>query len=187
MKKQLVAAALLSALALPVCAQGFYVFADFERNKMEADVDGFSVSKTENGYGLGLGYDLTKTFAVEVAYRDLMSFTEGETWSDYESSSTFDITAFQVSLVATYPLNDAVSVFGRLGVGRIDVDFSFYENDWGNVERESDSESETKALVGIGARYAVTQRVGIRAEYSRFAKIEDLTFSSLSLAVDYHF
>lgn len=187
MKKQLFAATLLSALTLPVYAQGFYVFADFERNKAEADIGDVSISQTENGYGLGLGYTINSTFAAEFAYRDLMDISESETWSDYEYRASLDLTAFQASVVATYPLNEVVSVFGRLGVGKIDIDSSYYENDWGDVFRESESESKTKALFGIGARYAITEKVGVRAEYSRFAKIEDTTLSSLSLAVDYHF
>ncbi len=187
MKKQLFAATLLSALTLPVSAQGFYLFADVERNKAEVKFDSVSSSKTENGYGLGLGYTLTETFAVEVAYRDLMDMSESETWSDYEYRLKTEITVFQASLVANYPLNNAVSVFGRLGVGKIEVDSSYYENDWGSVYQDSESESKTKALFGVGARYALTEHVGIRAEYSRFAKIDELTFSSLSLAVDYHF
>jgi OOP family OmpA-OmpF porin len=187
MKKNLFAATLLSALAFPVCAQGLYVFADYERNKLEVDFEELAISKTENGYGLGLGYKFNQTFAVEIAYRDLMSLTQGESWSDYEYRLNMDITAVQASVVAHYPLSDAVDVFGRLGVGRIEVETSLYENDWGDVFRGSASESETKALFGIGARYAVTERVGIRAEYSRFAAFNDITLSSLSLAVDYHF
>ena len=187
MKKQLIAATLLSALTLPVCAQGFYVIADFERNKLEVDTEGFSVSHSDNGYGLGVGYTINPTFAVEFAYRDMMSMNDRESEEDYESKSSVDLTAIQASLVASYPLNDAVSVYGRLGVGKIDMDSSYYENNWGDVYRDSESDSKTKALFGIGGRYAVTEHIGIRAEYSQFAKIEEATFSALSLAVDYHF
>jgi OOP family OmpA-OmpF porin len=187
MRKQLFATMLLSALTLPVYAKGFYVFADFERNKAEADIGDFSISKTENGYGLGLGYVISNTFAVEVAYRDLMDISESGGGEDYEYSSSLDLTAFQASVVATYPLSETISLFGRLGIGKIDIDSSYYENDWGDVYRESESESKTKAVFGIGARYALSEKVGVRAEYSRFAKIDDTTLSSLSLAVDYHF
>jgi len=188
MKKQLFTTLLLSTLTLPVCAQGIYVFADFERNKVEHDVYDFSISQSNNGYGLGLGYTLTNHFALEVAYRDeLFSFDVVEISEDYEYRETTELSAIQASVVASYPLNDAVSVYGRLGVGKIEVDTSSYENDWGDITRESESESETKALFGIGGRYAITEQFGVRAEYSRFAEIEDTTISSLSLAVDYHF
>lgn len=187
MKKHLFTTLLLSTLALPVCAQGIYVFAGFERNKLEIDVGDFSATKSDNGYGIGLGYSLTNHFAIEVAYRDLLSIDGGETSEDYEYRFNSELSALQASLVASYPLNEAVSVYGRLGVGKIEVDTSSYENDWGDITRESESESKTKALFGIGGRYAVTEQFGVRAEYSRFAEIEDTTISSLSLAIDYHF
>lgn len=187
MKKHMLAAAMLSLSAMPVYAQGLYLFADIERNKAEADIGSVSISQTETGYGLGLGYSINKTFAVEFAYRDLMDMSESETAEDYEYRSSLDLTAFQVSLVGQYPLNEAVNIYGRLGVGKIEIDSSYYENDWGNVERESESDSKTRALVGIGAHYAITERLGVRAEYSRFAKIEGTTLSALSLAATYHF
>jgi|GEM_PF-2094513 len=187
MKKHLFTTLLLSSLTLPVYAQGIYVFADFERNKLEVDVEDFSASKSDNGYGIGLGYTLTNHFALEVAYRELFSIDGSETYDDYEYRFNSELSALQASLVASYPLNEAVSVYGRLGVGKIEVETSSYENAWGDITRESESESETKALFGIGGRYAITEQFGVRAEYSRFAEIEDTTISSLSLAVDYHF
>lgn len=187
MKKRLFTTIVLSTLTLPVCAQGVYIFADFERNKIEVDAVDASLDESDNGYGIGLGYTLTNYFALELAYRELMGIEEGVAYEDYTYTFNTDISALQASLLASYPLSDALSVYSRLGVGRIDVDSEIYENDWGDITRESDSESETKALFGIGGRYAITEQFGVRAEYSRFAEIEDTTISSLSLAVDYHF
>jgi OOP family OmpA-OmpF porin len=130
---------------------------------------------------------LNNYFAIELAYRELMGIEEGVEYEDYAYKFNSDISALQASIVASYPLNDAVSVYGRLGVGKIEVDTSSYENDWGDITRDSESESKTKALFGFGGRYAITEQFGVRAEYSRFAKIEDTTLSSFSLAVDYHF
>lgn len=187
MKKHLFTTLLLITLTLPVSAKGIYAFANFERSKIEVDASDTSIDKNDNGYGIGLGYTLTNHFAVEIAYRELMSIEQGATYSDYEYRINTDISALQASLVANYPLNNAVSVYGRFGVGNIDADSSVYVNDWGDITRESGSESKTRALFGVGGRYAITEQVGVRAEYSRFAKIEDTTLSSLSLALDYRF
>ena len=187
MKKHLFATLLLSTLTLPVCAQGIYVFADFERNKIEVDAVDASLDDSDNGYGIGLGYTLNNHFAIEVAYRDLLSIEESRVYEDYEYHTNTDISAIQASLVASYPLNGSVSVYGRLGVGRINADSRVYASTWFDSTGESESNSETKALFGIGGRYAITEQFGLRAEYSRFAEIEDTTISSLSLAVDYHF
>src|SRR6187402_1794902 len=132
MKKHLFTTILVSALTLPVCAQGIYVVADFERNKIEVDAVDASLDESDNGYGIGLGYT-------------------------YKFKS--DISALQASLLASYPLNDAVSIYGRLGVGRIEVDSEIYANDWGDITRDSESVSKTKALFGIGGRYAITEQL----------------------------
>lgn len=187
MKRQLVTMAFLSLFSLSASSQGLYVFGGLDRNKIEADAGNFNISSSDNGYALGAGYGFGDIYAVELGYRDIFSSSVDEIYEDYEYKESSDVSALQISLLAQYPLNEKVSVFGRLGVGRIDIDSSTYENSWGEISRESSSDSKTKALFGIGARYAITEKVGVRAEYSRFAKIEDTTLSSLSLAVDYHF
>lgn len=187
MKKQVLLLAFLFAFAVPSSAQGLYIFADVERNKIESDIEEFSMSKTENGYGLGLGYRVNNTLAIELAYRDMLSFNERDSYEDYEYRLDTDVTAIQISVLASYPLNEQVNIFGRLGVGRIDIDSTFYENSWGTTSREADNESATKALFGIGASYAFTENLAARLEYSRFAKIEEATLSALSVAFQYHF
>lgn len=187
MKKSLLVTALLSSLALPAAAQNLYVFADVERNKIEADAGRFSISNSENGFGLGVGYAFNNTFAIEVAYRDLMNISDRESFEDYEYSSDLDITAFQLSVLGNYALNEQVAVFGRLGVARIEFDIEEYENDWGDTYTDSSSESKTRALIGVGASYAFNENLGARVEYNRFADIEDITLSSLSIGLTYSF
>lgn len=64
---------------------------------------------------------------------------------------------------------------------------AWVSHSWGTTSRETDNESETKALFGIGAGYAFTENLAARLEYSRFAKIEEATLSALSVAFQYHF
>lgn len=187
MKKPMCVLALLSAFTLPAAAQDFYVFAGAERNKIESEVDDLSISKNENGYGIGVGYRFNSTFAVELAYRDMLSISDGATYEDYEYLFDTDVRAYQASVVANYPLNNQMQIFGRLGVGRLDIDSSVYQNSWGEVTREQTSESETKALFGVGVGYSFTDNLGARLEYSRFAKIDDVTLSSVSIGLQYQF
>jgi OOP family OmpA-OmpF porin len=185
MKKQMCIVTLLSAFTLPAAAQGLYVFADAERNKIESEVDDLSVSKSENGYGVGIGYRLNSTYAIELAYRDMLSLSEGGTYEDYGYRYDTDVSAYQASVIANYPLNNQVNIFGRLGIGRLDIDSSLYQNAWGDLTREQSNESETKALFGIGMGYSFTDHFGVRLEYSRFAKVEDVTLSSVSIGLIY--
>lgn len=187
MKKQLLMTALLGAMTLPAWAEGIYIFGDIERNKLEAKFEGMSDSETKTGFGFGLGYQFNPNFGVELAYRDLLSLSDSYSEPGYSASIKTDLSALQVSVLGSYPLTDVFSLYGRLGVGKVDLDVSAYENDGGIVSRASGSESKTKAMFGLGARWAVAESVGLRAEYSRYAKIEDLTLSTLSVGIDYHF
>src|SRR5688572_21267466 len=128
MKKQLFAAALCSTLSLPSFAVGAYVFGGLERNKAEADIEGFTISETDNGYDFGIGYQINNTLAVEFAYRDMLSISNSEDYEDFESRGKVDTSVLQLSMLASYPLNEKVNVYGRLGVGRIEIDSEYRES-----------------------------------------------------------
>ena len=187
MKKQIFAVVLCSSFSIPSFADGAYVFGGFERNKAEADLEELTISETDNGYGLGLGYQINNTLAVEFAYRDVLSLSSGETYEDFEYRNNIDTTALQISMLANYPLNEKVKVYGRLGVGRIEIDSEYRESGWGETYSERSSESKNKAVFGVGGSYAFTEKLGVRLEYNQFAKIEETTLSSLSLALTYNF
>jgi opacity protein-like surface antigen len=105
---------------------------------------------------------------------------------EYYASST-DLTSLQLSALGKLPVNDAMFVFGRLGVARLSLDESeTFKSPQGNTY-ESSSESKTKALIGLGAGYNVSQALAVRAEYLRHAKVGEVTFSSLSLGATYSF
>ena len=156
MKKQLLAATVLSAMTLPALASNLYVVADLGQVKYEVD----SFSESDTGFTLGGGYKFNDTFAVEVAYRNLGEINESE-YEDlgdgdyYEGSFSNEFSALQVSLVAGFPVSETVNLYGRLGYADIDLDFSFSE-----IEVIGDSEStfsgsgtlsRNKVLFGVGA------------------------------------
>ncbi len=73
------------------------------------------------------------------------------------------------------PVATDLSLFGRLGINNIKIKAS------SNAARASDN--ETKALFGIGARYAVSPQVGLRVEYQKPAS----DFSVISAGIDIRF
>lgn len=192
MKKQLLLACVLGAFTLPAMAEGFYVLGDVGRGKMEVDAgNDYTVSKTSTTYSLGAGFDINKFFAVELAYRDLGSvsdsgsYTEGAIQYNYRDKTS--ATALQASIVGSLPISDEFSLYGRVGVGKIDVDYDSVETSSTGTWRDSDSESKTKALLGIGASYKITPDVSLRAEYNQFAKWDDTKLSGLTVGATYHF
>lgn len=192
MKKQILLVSVLSALALPVMADGFYLFGDVGQGKLESDLGDDTVyKKNSTAYALGAGYEANKFVAVEVAYRDLGSISEtySETFggTTYTGSDKLDYTVFQASVIGKLPVSDVVNVYGRLGVGRISFDWTETYSGGSYHDSDSSTETKTKALLGLGASYNITPDIALRAEYSQFAKWDDIKLSSLTVGVTYSF
>lgn len=150
--KKIAFAVLLSALAAPAFAEGMYAGV----NLGQSDADGFSA----NSFSILGGYTIDKTLAAEVAYVDL------------GSDSSVDVSALSVSAVGSYPINDQVSVLGRLGIASTKVEVS--------VPGFSGSESKTALTYGIGGQYNVSSTVGVRVGYDIY-KAEGDDVSNLSI------
>ena len=180
MKKQFSLLAIAAVLAAPAFADNFYVGGDVGSSKIEADAgNGFNASKTDTTYSVFGGYQFHPNFAAEVAYRDL-----GKVESQFGNSfDRIKAHAIQASLVGSYALNNEVSVFGRLGVASIKGE---EEGRFGN-STFSGSETKTKALFGVGARYAVTKEFGIRGEYNQYGKLDGVKLSTWTIGGDYRF
>jgi len=157
------AAALLAASSAAFAAQPntFYAGADVGKTRV-SDWD-----ERETSYGVFAGYNFHQNFAVEAGYRRL-----GE-----EKNYGYKITGDQaaLSVIGSLPVAEQVSVYGRLGVNRLE----------GKVSSGgfSVSDSTTKALVGVGASYAFTPAVSGRVELQRAGS--DTT--NLSAGVSFQF
>lgn len=182
MKKFWMACALVGCAA-PVLAEGFYVAGDVGRDRWSAD----SINKTmtANAFSVAAGYtfDLPfkDTFSLELSYRDLGSLYESD--QARLNSLTTDVTATQLSVIANHSFNDSLSLYGRLGYAEVQVDSKL---DTPTLDSSSSS-SQDKAFAGVGGRYAINQKIGIRLEYQRYEKLGDVTISLLLLGADYRF
>ncbi len=166
MKKTILALALLGA-AIGAQAADIYVGADVGRSRISAD--GIKVNGT--GGALYLGYQLSPGLALETGYRSLGSDTV--TFSGYKVKVSGN--AVQLSLLASLPLSGDLSGYGRVGVNRLEAKAS--------LSGASAEESSTKALFGLGLRYAVSQQVGLRLEWQKPSSDSQV----LSLGADLRF
>lgn len=163
-------------------ASGVYIFGDLSYTQMRFssdDEDEPSISENANGFSFGGGYKINKFFAVEVAYQDLGSIDE----SDEDFSESLGFSALSLSGVASIPLGDAFSLYGRLGISKITMDIDVSDEG----ESESISLSKNKALYGVGGRFAINDQIGLRLEVNQFADWENISLTSLRLGVDYRF
>ena len=149
-KKLALAAAIAIASTGAFAADGkIYAGADLGTTK----IDG--INDRENGYGVFVGYSITPAIAIEAGFRRL---------ADYDvrtNGINGSVTMDQVSLsgVATLPLSNNFSLFGRLGYSQLKAKASF-----GNV---SGSDSDNGAVYGVGVGYAFSPMVSARAELQK--------------------
>ena len=101
------------------------------------------------GFGGYLGLKLNENFAVEAGAQSLGTYTVLGT--DVSAS------AYNVSVVASLPIDPKISVFGRVGYGSLTAAA-------GGTTADTNS-----ALYGVGARYNINQNLAVRAEYTRLA------------------
>ena len=105
------------------------------------------------------GYDFTEFFGVE---GELNYFSLSDDELDDLAGTDIDVNLFGYFAFAKaqYPVNERVSVFGRLGYGGLTID----------VDAEgigSESDTEGAFAYGVGAEFAVTPNGAIRADYTR--------------------
>lgn len=192
MKKQLFALSVLALGAMPAMASNFYLAADVGRVKFSVD----SESRSDTSFSLGAGYKFNQYFAVELAYRDMGELSE-ETSEDLGGGDFLDekvslgFSAIQASVVASYPLGETSSLYGRLGVSELEVDASYSYNlvmD-GVTERDSasGSESENKAFFGVGYSHSFTPALAARIEYNQYEDVEDFEISTATVGLSYQF
>lgn len=122
---------------------------------------------SQTSYGAFLGYNLNKNFALEANYRRLYSMNV------YGYGSKGDQAA--LSLIASQPLTESLSLYGRIGVSRLKETFTDGPNKYTN--------DSTRLLPGFGLSYKITEKVQARVEVQRPGR--DLT--NVSTGVSYAF
>jgi OmpA-OmpF porin, OOP family len=162
--------------------------------------EGFDTSTSTAGK-LYFGYKFNKNFSAELGYSSF-----GRTNSSYLGQSYYDDVvgeddafstesltiqnqshAFFLDLVASTPVSDKFSLFGKLGVanvttkskanGVVIVDYDFSSSDELTLGAEttniSTSKSKWVTKAGIGADYQINPTVAIRGEFERYLKVGD--------------
>ncbi len=169
MKKSLIAALLGCVLAAPLFAQaeGSYVSVSVGNSKY--DYAGGDSGAT--GVGIAYGQSVTDMVGYEVGYVHFGSMKE--------SGVKLDTQSFYLAGVGTYPLSEAVSVYGKLG-----ATVNRYS---GESALGKDSETKLRPLIGAGVGYKFTKEWSAGLEYVYFGEYSDLKMSMWSANLRYHF
>lgn len=92
--------------------------------------------------------------------------------------------AVDISALVMYPVDDGLSIYGRLGIYRAAVETEVF----GNFE----SQRNSAWTYGIGAQYNIARALALRAEFQRYANVggvntgsQHLDFANLAVVVHF--
>lgn len=137
---------LLVASAGASAQSNFYAGAELNATKAE-------LLGTSAGAGLFAGFNLNKTFGVELGYKNLGTF-------DYDGFP-IDVQALQASVLISYPIADNAAVYGRLGVTKL----------YAAVQDSAFKKDAVGPHIGIGISYAWSEKLKLRAEVANISKV----------------
>jgi OOP family OmpA-OmpF porin len=142
--------ALIFSFSLPASSEHMYGAISIG-NTSETDLSGLGQTASGMSYSVLFGFHLNKKFAYELGYSSLLS---NATVANVTTKKT--LRGIEVAGVASYPIDEQYSLFGRLGYANMDPSYSsgpLVETDVGFV-------------YGVGAQYELSKQIGIRAGYN---------------------
>lgn len=137
--------ALLASTSFASDRAPIYVGTDLGTSEVE------EISGRATGYGAYVGYALSPAFAIELGYRRLGHFTEGNVSARVHQSS--------VSFIGGIPLSTGLHLFGRLGFNRLSAQVR--QGSLGGTDTEGDF------LLGAGLSYDFTKEITGRVELQK--------------------
>lgn len=159
--------------------RGFYVGAAVGANWQRADLDVITLKGNDTAFKLFGGYRFDQYWALEAAYADLGDAQFSESGVEVEN----DVEVYGGWLVATLPIDDRFSLFGKVGAAWFDsvVKVRAFGTPLG-----SDREKGTELAGGAGIFFRPAERVTLRVEYE-YSKAEDVRVHVGTLGVSYTF
>jgi OOP family OmpA-OmpF porin len=158
LKQAALAAAVALAVGVPGVSMaqmrgesGWYAGAHFG----QSDVD--EAGEKDTAFRILGGYQINRTFAVELGYTDFGEVEEG--------GIRFEGNAIEVTGVASFPVADRFSIYGKLGLARTEAEARL-----GPLSADEDS---IEVTYGIGVRYDFSQNMGVRGEWQRYPDVGD--------------
>ncbi len=135
-------------------------------NLTSAGASGLSSSekKGSNQWRVQLGYQFNDNFAVEGGYLDLGKAKYNASYSGGTATGTIKSGGVDVAAVAILPLNDKVSLFGKLGVVDAKTKLNLSADGSAAAMDGKTSKTHLSPLVGVGASYQLTQALFLRAD-----------------------
>lgn len=162
--------------------------------KDDATGNGYAINRdtSDTGYRIFGGYRFTPHLGVEGSYLDLGKEKFDWRYNPSESGAgTIAARAFSLAVVGRLPVGSGFSLLGKLGIANLRAKYRESWSQQGYSETISLNRSKTVATYGVGAEYAIDERLSVRAEYEAFgkAKTEGIGIKTglLSVGLEYRF
>jgi OOP family OmpA-OmpF porin len=114
------------------------------------------------------GYDIDQTWGVEAGYTDFGKSHVDYTLNGAPGRAETGGKSFYVAGKATRPINEQVSVYGKLGAASNKTTLSS-----STTAAYNTSDRKTEVYAGAGVQYNLNQKVALTAEYERYGKKKD--------------
>ncbi|SEO42578.1 outer membrane beta-barrel protein [Aquisalimonas asiatica] len=182
--KRIMVSALLCAMAAPAWSSDFYASVNFgasnwdtefnEDFNFDGSLSGGKWRRGDVAGGVRLGYQLNDLVAAEIGYQSLgRSYYEGRSTGsgsfycrgavDAEVSGS----AWDATLVGTFPVIDAIHIMGRAGLARWSAEAEVNDS----CGRVSASDSGTDPTIGLGLHIAPNDRIAFRVEGQQYRNV----------------
>lgn len=179
-KRILVAAALWALTPVTAFADsGLILAASVGSAELSEDFDGFDVDASSTAYRLTVGWRFSDYLAVEAGYHNFGDFDQTFDISGTPIDVSLKADGFTFGGVGSLPLGDRFALFARAGAFFWDGDA-----DINNVTQATPE--DTNLYVGVGARLALTERLSLTADASRY-DLDDTSSSVFSAGFDIRF
>jgi opacity protein-like surface antigen len=129
------------------------------------------------------GVDITPMFGIEAGYTDLRKADHSYTIGAVNGTATTEGKRAYLAGKATLPVNDAFSVYGKLGVGYSKAELT------SATPGLSRSDSKNEVYAGLGGQYNLSKQVALTLEYERYGKSKDygVKADAISVGAKYSF
>jgi OmpA-OmpF porin, OOP family len=124
---------------------------------------------TDVAFKVFAGYQFNSIFSLEGGYFDLgrSNFTV-ETFPLGTLSNEMSVVGFNIDAVASLPLTEMFSIFGRVGATYTEVKASFAGTGFVTVGDSSDTNKSENYKYGLGLQFNFSENFGMRLEAERY-------------------
>jgi OOP family OmpA-OmpF porin len=129
-----------------------------------------SEGKYKAGGKLYGGYEFNQTWGVEAGYTEFGKKNQDFTANGVNDRAQTKGHSVYLAAKATAPINERVSVYGKLGVANNKRELT--TNNIVNAGLNQDV-SKTEAYGAVGLQYNINEQVALTAEYERYGKKRD--------------